>query len=296
MKKTGKFLVLGVALSVLCSCRGSQFDEVFSAAPATILTPKAASSVIVCRTHQCAPARTNMTREFLYNSLLNLFDNNLNSPVLFCDADPGSRVCFENYVKFNLKVGAVPATALTDSAKIVDVRMKKEQQTIEVTLDYNMYYNGVRPTCRASRNILFVKSPDYVLMEDTGYRCKFTTVGTSLVSTVFSIDYVDLDYGIIGANYSFGVSGPAFGGGTGYMLMRFEKNAYPSDPKIFPIPEIYPTSPTVDAPRGPVTPYTYEDPPKTSAIVEEPPAEKPAPQPKPDVAPGQYKVAPLPLR
>ena len=198
----------------------------------TIITPKAPSSVIVCRSQQCAPARTNMTREFLYNSLLNLFDNNLDSTLLICDADPDSRMCFENYIQFNIKAGVTPATVVIDSAKILGVKLKKSEQIIDIALDYNIHYNAVRPACMSSKNALFVKSPDYVLMEDTGYICKFTTTSDSMISTVFAIDYVDLDYGIIGANYSFGVSGPAYGGGSGYMVLRLPKNAYPLAPEL----------------------------------------------------------------
>lgn len=247
----------------------------------TIVTPKTPSSVVVCRSQQCAPARTNMTREFLYNSLLNLFDNNLSTAVMICDADPNTRMCFENYVQFNIKAGVTPATVVIDSAKLLDVRLRKEDQVIDVAFDFNAYYNGIRPVCQASNSALFVKSPDYVLMEDTGYKCKFTTVSNSMMSTVFAIDYVDLDYGVIGANYSFGLSGPAYGGGTGYMLMRFQKNAFPSDPRSFVLPkgpQEVPTEPTGYAPGKNESPIPGA---RTDTPV---------------LSPGQYKVTPLPLK
>ena len=59
-----------------------------------------------------------------------------------------------------------------------------------------------------------------------------TTVGTTNIKTVFVIDYIDLDYGFIGGYYSLGLSGPAYGGGTGYMLLRLPKNAYPLAPEL----------------------------------------------------------------
>ena len=246
----------------------------------TIVTPKAASSVIVCRSQECAPARTNMTREFLYNSLLNLYDNNLDSTVLICDADPKTRMCFENYIQFPIKAGVTPATVVIDSAKLLGVKLQKDEQIISVVLDYNMHYNAVRPACMNSNNALFVKSPDYVLMEDTGYVCKFTTAADSMISTVFSIDYIDLDYGVVGANYSFGVAGPAYGGGTGYMLMRFQKNAFPSNPKKYVLPkgpQETPTEPTATTTGTTQRKYGV----KTDT---------------PKIAPGEYKVSPIPLK
>ncbi|MBS5861316.1 hypothetical protein KID03_07775 [bacterium] len=69
-------------------------------------------------------------------------------------------------------------------------------------------------------------------MEDAGYTCKMTAIGQSTVKTVFAIDYIDLDYGYIGGSYSVGISGPAYGGGNGYMLLRLPRNAYPLDPSL----------------------------------------------------------------
>ena len=245
----------------------------------TIVTPKAASSVIVCRSQECAPARQSMTREFLYNSLLNLFDNNLDSNILICDADPKTRMCFENYIQFTIKAGAIPATVVIDSAKLLSVKLQKEEQIISLALDYNMHFNAIKPACVTSTNSLFVKSADYVLMEDTGYACKFTTTSNSMISTVYSIDYVDLDYGVIGANYSFGIAGPAYGGGTGYVLMRFQKNAFPSEPKKFVLPkgpQETPTKPTTTS-GNVIQEYGV----KTDT---------------PKIAPGQYRVSPIPLK
>ena len=59
-----------------------------------------------------------------------------------------------------------------------------------------------------------------------------TAIGQSTVKTVFAIDYIDLDYGYIGGSYSVGISGPAYGGGNGYMLLRLPRNAYPLDPSL----------------------------------------------------------------
>ena len=69
-------------------------------------------------------------------------------------------------------------------------------------------------------------------MEDSGYNCKMTTIGVTNVKTVLSIDYIDLDYGYIGSYYSIGLSGPAYGGGSGYLLLRLPKNAYPLSPAL----------------------------------------------------------------
>ncbi len=198
----------------------------------TYIRPQTPSAVVVCRTQQCAPARTNMTTEFLYNSMLQLFDNNNGTNALICRADPATRTCVENFISFPTAVGITPAQAFIDSVKIVDIRLRKGTNILDLVLDYNLSYNGVKPACTPAKSILFARSTDYMLIEDAGYKCKMTSIGNTTVTTVFAIDYLDLDYGTIGGYYSVGLSGPAYGGGSGYMMLRLKNDAYPLKPTL----------------------------------------------------------------
>ena len=42
------------------------------------------------------------------------------------------------------------------------------------------------------------------------------------INNIYNIDYIDLDYGIIGAYYSTGMTGASNGGNNGYVLMKFQ--------------------------------------------------------------------------
>ena len=99
-------------------------------------------------------------------------------------------------------------------------------------LNYNITYGGQATDCTPSQSLLFARNINHVIMEDAGYSCKMTTIGQSSVKTLFAIDYVDLDYGYIGGRYSIGISGPAYGGSNGYMMLRMPKNAYPLSPQL----------------------------------------------------------------
>lgn len=197
--------------------------------PAQVRAP---SSIVVCRSHQCAPAKLSMSKEYVYNSLLHLFDNNNYQKALICQADPAAHTCLENYVTLPITAGITPTNAYIDSVRITDVIIGKAANKINLILNYNVTYGGQTPDCTPSKSILFAKNVNHVLLEDAGYTCKMTTVGQSTVKTVFAIDYVDLDYGYIGGYYSIGISGPAYGGGSGYMLLRMPKNAYPLAPEL----------------------------------------------------------------
>lgn len=237
LSHNGLYLLMALTLGG-CQLRYTSFYDLIHARDAgeskmVENTPlRQASSVVVCRAKQCAPAKLSMSNEYIYNSLLQLFENNNHSKALICQANPSSKTCLETYVTLPIKVGITPAYMYIDSVKISDVIINKGNNTLNLLLNYNVTYNGQTPDCTPSQSILYVRNVNHILLEDNNYRCKMTSIGTTSIKTVFVIDYIDLDYGFIGGYYSIGLSGPAYGGGTGYMLMRLPKDAYPLKPVL----------------------------------------------------------------
>ena len=197
--------------------------------PASLRMP---SSVVVCRTKQCAPAKLSMSREYIHNSLLHLFQNNSRKTGLVCEADPGTHACTENYIQLPVTVGIIPAYFYIDSFKLTDVSVAKDNTQLNLVINYNVTYNGQTPDCLPAQTMVFVKNTSNILFEDPGYMCKMNAIGQTSIKTVFSIDYIDLDYGYIGGYYSIGLSGPSYGGGTGYMLLKLPDDAYPLAPNL----------------------------------------------------------------
>lgn len=249
LHKSLRFLMLLTAVAGLCGCETvrSWIPENFftfntrgtngaatsadTAARIDMQTPRQPSSIVVCRSHQCAPAQLSMSKEYIYNSLLQLFDNNNYQKFLICEADSQAHTCLENYITLPVNVGIVPTNAYIDHAKITDVIIGR-RNTINIILNYNLTYGGQVADCTPSKSLLFVKKVNHAILEDSGYNCKMTTIGVTNVKTILSIDYIDLDYGYIGGYYSIGLSGPAYGGGSGYLLLRLPKNAYPLSPAL----------------------------------------------------------------
>lgn len=221
IKKLGMFSLACLSL-IGCVTEVEIEDDVF--APEVALqqpTIKMPNSIIVCRAKQCAPAKLSMSKEFVYNTLLHMFDSNARKKAPVCEADPHTHACTEEFISVPVTVGITPAYLYVDDVKITDVSIsKKNTSAMDLVLNWNISYNGQTPVCRPSKTLLYAKNIDNVIMEDNGYNCKMTTVGTSSVKTLFAIDYIDLDYGYIGGFYSIGLSGPAFGGGSGYMIIR----------------------------------------------------------------------------
>ncbi len=200
-----------------------QYKAQRQARPTDAIRPrlKMPQSIIVCRAKQCAPARLSMAKEYIYNTLLHMFDSNARQKALVCQGNANTHACTEEFVTVPIKVGVTPAYMYIDDVKIADVSISQQNtMALNLLLNWGVSYNGQTPVCRPSKNLLYVKNVNNVIMEDNGYSCKMTTIGNTTISTMFAIDYIDLDYGYIGGYYSIGLSGPAFGGGSGYMILR----------------------------------------------------------------------------
>ena len=191
------------------------------------------NSLIVCRAKQCAPAELSMSREYIFNALAHIVDNNLDATALLCEANPQAHVCTNPYLTVPAKVGVTPAYVFFDGVKVVDASVVKGKTALNLALGYNLSYNGQTPTvCKPDTAMMYVKSNNDVVLNGNGFKCEMTSVGTTTIRVMFDIDYIDLDYGYIGGYYSIGLSGPATGGGSGYGLIRLPKDAHPLNPEL----------------------------------------------------------------
>lgn len=191
------------------------------------------NSLIVCRAKQCAPAELSMSREYIFNALAHIVDNNLDATALLCEANPQAHVCTNPYLTVPAKVGVTPAYVFFDGVKVVDASVVKGKTALNLALGYNLSYNGQTPTvCKPDTAMMYVKSNNDVVLNGNGFKCEMTSVGTTTIRVMFDINYIDLDYGYIGGYYSIGLSGPANGGGSGYGLIRLPKDAHPLNPEL----------------------------------------------------------------
>ncbi|MBR2274312.1 MAG: hypothetical protein IJ864_05770 [Alphaproteobacteria bacterium] len=190
-------------------------------------------TLIVCRDKQCAPAELSKSREYIFNALAQLLDNNLDTTALLCEANAQAHVCINPYLSVPAKIGVTPAYVYFDGVKVVDAALVKGKTAINLALGYNLSYNGQTPTvCKPDTAMLYVKNNNDIVLNGNGFKCDMTSVGATTIRVMFAIDYIDLDYGYIGGYYSIGMSGPATGGGSGYGMMRLPKDAHPLRPEL----------------------------------------------------------------
>ena len=178
-------------------------------------------AVVACRSKQCKSARDTMTSEFLFNKLGSMLKNNINQRVLFCDADPNVHVCLNDAITFKAKAGATKAFVRIPSALIVDAKGEPKKLSQQFVLDYDIELGDTYPSCQAALNQMNIISADEINIETPGFECQFTENGITVMNASYEVDYIDFDYGILGAYYTIAAGQVSRGGQNGYALLRF---------------------------------------------------------------------------
>ncbi|MDR0449326.1 MAG: hypothetical protein LBG89_02595 [Rickettsiales bacterium] len=183
---------------------------------------------VICRQARCSRLNDRITRTYLYNTLSNLFMLNSHSKMHICEADPFTRSCLQGGISFPASVGIANAMIKVPSATIRQVSVSTGLSQTRLALSYFVLVNGMETQCSPTTAEIVVPNQGSATLVSRNFSCDLTHDGPSNVSLLLSIDYIDLDFGILGGYYSFGMQGPAQGGGTGYALMKLE---YTNDTK-----------------------------------------------------------------
>ena len=178
--------------------------------------------MIICRNFGCTKLNDRITRTFLFNSLANMFMMNAHSRVYICEADPFSRDCLQSGISFPVRSGIANALVKIPKATISQVNVSTGLSKAVVGMTYEFLVNGVARTCEPTIMDIVVPLNSQATLSNREFACNMTSDGLSNVSLLVSIDYIDLDYGIMGGYYSLGMQGPTTGGGTGYALFKTE--------------------------------------------------------------------------
>lgn len=185
--------------------------------------PDYASSILICRSKQCAPLEKTMTASFLFNRLIALFESNLNHDILLCDADPITHVCFDKALSISAVAGVTSAQLSIPAARLLDAKLKKGKLGFDFILSYYLTANGLPVRCQNSLSELTIASLKNLQINSNAFSCALTQTGNPNFNITYALDYIDFDYGTLGAYYTFGSSQIVRGEKTGYLLMRFTK-------------------------------------------------------------------------
>ena len=182
----------------------------------------ATKPVVVCRDHGCTKLNDRITRTFLFNSLSNMFILNSRSRMSICEADPFARACLQSGISFPVRAGIASALVKIPRAAINNVNLSPGLSKATVGITYEFLVNGIGVRCEPTSADIVVPANTNAMLMNREFACNMTTDGLTNVSLLINLDYIDLDYGILGGYYSFGLQGPTAGGGTGYALFKTE--------------------------------------------------------------------------
>lgn len=178
--------------------------------------------MVICRNFGCTRLNDKITRSFLFNSLANMFMMNAHSRVYICEADPFSRDCLQSGISFPVRSGIANAMVKIPKATISQVSTSTGLSKATVGMTYDFLVNGINRMCEPTIMDIMVPVNSEAILSNREFSCNMTSDGISSVSLIVSLDYIDLDYGILGGYYSLGMQGPTTGGGTGYALFKTE--------------------------------------------------------------------------
>ncbi|GHS98353.1 hypothetical protein FACS189421_06790 [Bacteroidia bacterium] len=187
--------------------------------PGVMLTERPA---VVCRNFGCTRLNERITRTFLFNSLANAFMMNSQSRIYFCEADPFSRSCLQSGISFPSRVGIANAMIKIPKATIQQVNLSPGMSKATIGITYEFLANGIDVRCKPTVMDIVVPVNSQATLANREFSCALTADGSTNISFMMNVDYIDLDYGIIGGYYSLGMQGSSIGGGTGYLLIKLE--------------------------------------------------------------------------
>ena len=177
---------------------------------------------VICRNFNCTRLNDRITRTFLFNSLSNMFMTNTHSRVYICEADPFSRSCLQSGISFPVRAGVANALVKIPKATVSQVNLTPGLSRATATMTYEFLINGIKHTCEPTIMDIAVPNNSQATLMNREFACNLTSDGMSNVSLLLNVDYIDLDYGLIGAYYSLGLQGPTIGASNGYLLFKTE--------------------------------------------------------------------------
>ncbi|MBO7509299.1 MAG: hypothetical protein J6T57_03430 [Alphaproteobacteria bacterium] len=178
--------------------------------------------MVICRNFGCTRLNDKITRTFLFNSLVNTFMMNAHSRIYICEADPFSRDCLQSGITIPVRSGIANALVKIPKATISQVNVSTGLSRATVNMTYEMLVNGISRLCEPTIMDVIIPNNSAAMLANREFTCNMTSDGFSNVSLMVNLDYIDLNYGILGGYYSIGTQGPTTGGGTGYALFKTE--------------------------------------------------------------------------
>lgn len=192
------------------------------------------SSILICKDHQCVPSAEEMGRDYLVNQVNELISNNIGKEIRICEASPSDFTCTKQGLSFPVRSQVIQTTVQIPTAQIIDMKPVQKGAGADLIIDYTVRAGDTFPSCQTSLTRIGVASAVDVKMMSPKFNCKLTETGKTTFSLVYTVNYIDLDKGLIGAFYSAAANNALSGTYDGYVLMALDKGVEMEPGETFP--------------------------------------------------------------
>ncbi len=199
-----------------------------------LLSTSSIAGMTICNKYACQPSKKYDSAEIL-DALGQVFSGKQKELVL-CEADPYTKTCLgDTPIVFSGQTNWMSVQFQIPFIRILQVQPSND--SLQLLLDYQIQANQYYPSCKPANSTLSfsVSDQEDYLLDSPDFNCQMTELGETNVKMHFTVDYMNLDKGYLGASYHSMVKGDVLGGGTGYVLMKI------SDQRSIELPRPIPT-------------------------------------------------------
>lgn len=200
-------------------------------------------SVTLCMGGSCQPVDNHTDLTALRGALYRLLKSGQGGAYKSCSSSPTRRECSSQGLTHYVQGGPIPGFGTLTGMEIEEVGYDPSVQAIVAVVDPDMYFIGTPLLTSKHKTVLSVEGPDRITLIDQNSITNWMAVGTQVFSFNFAVDYINLDRGMLGGWYGWGVTGIGTGGGNGYALLNFPQSgskqwfaAVPDDAPMLSIP------------------------------------------------------------
>ncbi len=191
------------------------------------------SGMTICNKYACQPSNKYDSAEIL-DALGQIFSGKQKELVL-CVADPYTKTCLgDKPISFSGQTNWMSVQFQIPFIRILQVQ--PSNGSLQLLLDYQIQANQYYPICKPANSTLSfsVSNQGDYLLDSPSFNCRMTELGDTNVKIHFTVDYMNLDKGYLGASYHSMVKGDVVGGGTGYVLMKISEKRSIELPRPIP--------------------------------------------------------------
>ena len=200
-------------------------------------------TVTLCVDGTCRPLDNTTDITALRGALYRLFKAGEGGRYIACQSSPDSRTCTSEGLSHYVQGGPIPGVGTLRGMEIEEVGYDPSTERIVAVVDPDMTFIGTPLITTRHKTVLTVDAINRVTLIDADSYTNWMIVGNQILSFNFAADYIDIDRGILGGWYGWGVTGIGTGGGSGYTLLTFPSGgdrswlaAVPDDVPLMAVP------------------------------------------------------------